>query len=57
VPVYVENLNRILPKGEILLVPLLTSVTFGAPIRPAEGEARDAFLARARDALVALRSA
>jgi 1-acyl-sn-glycerol-3-phosphate acyltransferase len=57
VPVYVENLNRVLPKGEILFVPLLTSVTFGAPIRPVDGESRDAFLERARGALVALRAA
>ena len=33
VPVWMENLNRILPKGEILPVPLLGSVTFGEPIR------------------------
>ena len=29
VPVYIENLNRVLPKGETLLVPFLCSVTFG----------------------------
>ena len=56
VPVYVENLNRILPKGSIVPVPLLTRVTFGEPLGLAEGEDRDAFLTRMRDALVALRS-
>jgi len=55
VPVYVQNLNRILPKGEVVPVPLLTNVTFGAPMRPGEGEGRDEFLGRAREALLALR--
>lgn len=57
VPVYIENLNRVLPKGEVLLVPLLTTVTFGPPIRSVEGEERDAFLERAREALLAARGA
>lgn len=57
VPAYLENLNRILPKGEVLPVPVLSSATFGAPIRMAEGEAKDAFLARARDAVVRLKPA
>lgn len=48
VPVHLENLNRILPKGEFILVPLLAAVTFGAPVAPAEGEGKAAFLERAR---------
>lgn len=48
VPVYLENLNRILPKGEILPVPLISSVTIGVPIKLAQGEAKEAFLERAR---------
>jgi len=56
VPVYLENLNRILPKGEIFLVPLMGNVTFGEPSHgPAEGEMRADFLLRMRDALIALR--
>jgi len=54
VPVYLANLNRILPRGEYLYLPLMSSVTFGAPIAVAEGESRDDFLARARDAVAAL---
>jgi 1-acyl-sn-glycerol-3-phosphate acyltransferase len=54
VPVHLDNMNRILPRGEFLLVPLACCVTFGAPIRLGEGEARDAFLARARAAVLAL---
>lgn len=55
VPVWMENLNRILPKGEILPVPMLGSVTFGAPIRLEDGETKPDFLARAREAVLALR--
>jgi 1-acyl-sn-glycerol-3-phosphate acyltransferase len=55
VPVWMENLNRILPKGEILPVPLLGSVTFGAPIRLEAGEAKPDFLTRAREAVIGLR--
>jgi len=56
VPVLLDNLNRILPKGELLPVPLIASVTFGEPIRLAEGETRDPFLARARQAVLNLRN-
>ena len=55
VPVWMENLNRILPKGEILPAPLLGSLTFGAPMRLEEGETKPAFLERARAAVIALR--
>ena len=55
VPVLIDNLNRILPKGEILPVPLLGSVSFGTPIRLEPAEEKTAFLERAREALIALR--
>jgi 1-acyl-sn-glycerol-3-phosphate acyltransferase len=54
VPVYLANLHRVLPKGSMLLVPLLCTARFGAPLQVGEGEARADFLTRARDALVAL---
>lgn len=38
VPVLIDNLNRVLPKGEVLPVPLLGSVTFGPPIHLLNGE-------------------
>jgi 1-acyl-sn-glycerol-3-phosphate acyltransferase len=57
VPVYLENLNRILPKGHVLPVPLLSSVTFGAPIRFQADEPKAVFLDRTRAALVGLRRA
>ena len=49
VPAYLENLNRILPKGEVLPVPMLSLLTFGKPIQVAPGEEKDIFLERARD--------
>lgn len=56
VPVYLENLNRVLPKGSGLLVPVLCSVTFGEPIQPLKrNEEKIAFLQRARDALEQLK--
>jgi len=55
VPAYLENLNRILPKGEVLPVPMLSLLTFGKPIQVEPDEDRDAFLERARDAVVSLR--
>jgi 1-acyl-sn-glycerol-3-phosphate acyltransferase len=54
VPVYLDNLHRALPKGSLLPVPMVCTVRFGAPLAQIEGEARDAFLARARDAVIAL---
>lgn len=54
VPVYIENLNRVLPKGEVLALPLLCAVNFGEPLARVEDEAKDAFLARAREAVRAL---
>lgn len=55
VPVWMENLNRILPKGEILPVPVLGSVTFGVPLKLEGGETKPDFLVRAREAVLALR--
>lgn len=55
VPVYMENLNRILPRGEVLPVPLLSSITIGAPIFLAPGEYKADFLNRARQAVKSLK--
>jgi 1-acyl-sn-glycerol-3-phosphate acyltransferase len=54
VPVYLENLSRILPKGEIILVPILAAVTFGTPLPLVPGEAKIEFLARAHQAVADL---
>lgn len=51
VPVYLDNMNRILPRGEFLPVPLLSCITFGPPIWLEKGEPKAEFLKRARDAV------
>lgn len=55
IPVYVDNLHRVLPKGEFLPVPMLSRVVFGPPVRAVRGEDKLAFLSRARGALLHLR--
>lgn len=54
VPVWIENVGRVMPKGELIPVPLLCSVTFGAALHIEAGEARPRFLARMQQAVVAL---
>ena len=54
IPVYLDNLHRSLPKGALLPVPVVCTVRFGAPLAPQPGEAKESFLARARDAVIAL---
>lgn len=57
VPVYLENLNRVLPKGGIVPMPAKSRVVFGAPLHLEPGEARPDFLRRARQALLDLKRA
>jgi 1-acyl-sn-glycerol-3-phosphate acyltransferase len=54
VPVWIANLNRVMPKGRALPLPLLCTLSFGAALERIEGESKDAFLDRARNALLAL---
>ena len=51
VPVHLENLNRVLPKGELIPVPMISRVSFGPPLDCAEGETKEAFLEQARRAV------
>ncbi len=55
VPAYLNNLNRILPKGEFLPVPFISRLTFGPPLRFDRDESKPAFLARARQAVCRLK--
>ena len=55
VPAYLENMNRILPKGEFLPVPMLSLLTFGMPMQVEPGEQKETFLERAREAVSSLR--
>lgn len=54
IPVYLENLNRILPKGEVLFVPVIGSVTFGKPVMFDRKESKTEFLERTREAIIEL---
>jgi 1-acyl-sn-glycerol-3-phosphate acyltransferase len=54
VPAWIDNISRVLPKGEFLPLPLLCSVTFGEAIRVHENEDRKVFLKRAENALLSL---
>lgn len=54
VPVWIENLGRVMPKGSTVPVPLLCSLTFGQPVTCIPDEGKGVFLIRARDALLAL---
>ena len=55
VPAWINNVQRVMPKGEVVPVPILCSVTFGAPVVLQPDEDRGAFLARARQAVLDLR--
>lgn len=55
VPIWLENLNRVLPKGSRLVVPIICSATFGETITgPVPDETKIEFLNRAKQALEAL---
>lgn len=55
VPVWIDNLKRVLPKGALLPVPLACSVRFGEPLTLIAQEDKQQFLQRARLALLNLR--
>jgi 1-acyl-sn-glycerol-3-phosphate acyltransferase len=55
VPAYLNNLNRILPKGEFLPVPFISKLTFGPALTLEAGESKPAFLTRAREAVCKLK--
>ncbi|WP_347484903.1 lysophospholipid acyltransferase family protein [Vandammella animalimorsus] len=56
VPVWLGNLNRVMPKGALIPLPLLCTVHFGAPVQLLPGEEKQDFLLRARQALLHLAS-
>ena len=55
IPTWINNVQHVLPKGEVVPVPVLCSVTFGAPMQVEAGEDHRQFLTRARNAVIALR--
>ena len=55
IPAWIDNVQRVMPKGEIVPVPVLCTVTFGAPCNLQPDETKAAFLERARQAVIALK--
>ncbi len=53
IPTWIDNVQRVMPKGEVVPVPILCTVTFGTPINLQPGEDKRDFLERARGALLA----
>jgi len=54
VPVWIANLNRVMPKGRVLPLPLLCTTSFGTPLHLGSDELKEQFLLRSREALLAL---
>lgn len=54
VPTWIDNLTSVMPKGEVIPVPLLCTITFGTPLTIEDREDKAAFLARAQNALADL---
>jgi 1-acyl-sn-glycerol-3-phosphate acyltransferase len=55
IPAWIDNVQRVMPKGEVVPVPILCTVTFGTPIQLQPGEDKREFLERARAAVLAAR--
>ena len=55
IPAWIDNVQRVMPKGEVVPVPILCSVTYGAPLQVQPAEDKRAFLERARSTVMALR--
>jgi 1-acyl-sn-glycerol-3-phosphate acyltransferase len=56
IPAWIDNVQRVMPKGEVVPVPILCSVTFGAPLALHRDEDKRTFLERARNAVLKLRA-
>ncbi len=54
VPVWINNLNHVMPKGKVVPVPLICTLTFGAALRLDPNETKESFLSRASASLLAL---
>ena len=52
IPTWIDNVQRVMPKGEIVPVPILCTVTFGEPMKLQAGEDKRSFLERARAAVL-----
>jgi 1-acyl-sn-glycerol-3-phosphate acyltransferase len=57
IPVWISNVQRVMPKGEVVPAPILCTATFGAPLKLAPDEDKRHFLERARAAVLELKPA
>lgn len=57
VPVWIDNIRRVIPKGQWLPVPMICSVSYGPALSYQPDEEKDAFCRRAEAAVLALRPA
>jgi len=55
IPIYLNNMNNILPRGKALPVPMLSRVIFGPPMWLEMNERKEPFLERARNAVLTLK--
>jgi len=55
IPIYLNNLNGILPRGKALPVPMLSRVIFGPPMWLEMDERKESFLERTRNAVLKLK--
>jgi len=54
IPVWIENLGRVMPKGALIPIPLLCTLCFGQSLEMRADESKTAFLERARASMLAL---
>lgn len=54
IPVWIENLGRVMPKGALIPIPLLCTLCFGQALEIRPDESKPAFLERARASMLAL---
>jgi len=54
IPVWIENLGRVMPKGALIPIPLLCTLCFGQALEIRPDESKPAFLERARTSMLAL---
>lgn len=54
IPVWIANLNRVMPKGRVLPLPLLCTISFGTALKLDAEESKAQFLERSREALLSL---
>ena len=54
VPIWIDNINRVLPKGKLIPVPVICDVIIGEPLKILPQEEKDDFLNRARESMLAL---